>query len=243
MSLPASTVNSWENSVPVNVTSTLLPWMPPPGLTWDNVGGSRLFTVNITGPLVPLLVLTVTILAPGGALKTIANVAEPVVAESTLTLLTVMPLPASTVIPARNPVPVNATLTLLPWIPTVGFTWDNVGGSGPDVMRLTVIVSAPVFWAASTALIVRTFAPASRGRSLQIQTIVPVQVPLPPRLFVHVTEVTLPKTKHSGTATTQSDAPPPSTIGVVPVSNVGFKVGDLIVTVGARGSRVTVKVS
>ena len=59
-------------------------------------------------------------------------------------------------------------------------------------------------------------------------------MPLPPRLFTHVTWVT----------PTLSDAVPPRVRGELLVAKVGVEVGDVMVTVGAVASlKVTVKVS
>jgi len=56
-----------------------------------------------------------------------------------------------------------------------------------------------------------------------VQLVVPVAVPLPPRLFAHVTWVT----------PTLSDAVPPRIRRELLVVKVGLEVGDVIVTVGA----------
>jgi hypothetical protein len=126
------------NPVPASATLTLLPRPPTAGVRLINDGGPK-FTVNATAPLVPPVVATVTLRAPTVELGAIPNVAVAVVGDATLTLLTVMPLPALTVIPARNPVPVSVTLTLLPWAPAAGLTADNVGAGG-----ITVNVAAPL---------------------------------------------------------------------------------------------------
>src|SRR2546426_253473 len=57
---------------------------------------------------------------------------------------------------------------------------------------------------------------------LAVQLVVPVAVPLPPRLFAHVTWVT----------PTLSDAVPPSGIIELLVAKVGLEVGDVIVIAG-----------
>jgi len=54
---------------------------------------------------------------------------------------------------------------------------------------VTVNVSVAVLPAASWAVTVSTFAPGWMG-TLAVQLVVPVAVPLPPRLFTHVTWVT-----------------------------------------------------
>ena len=57
---------------------------------------------------------------------------------------------------------------------------------------------------------------------LVLQLVVPVAVPLPPRLFAHVTWVT----------PTLSDAVPPRVRGELLAVKVGLEVGDVMVTVG-----------
>src|SRR6266545_6453672 len=57
---------------------------------------------------------------------------------------------------------------------------------------------------------------------LAVQLVVPVAVPLPPRLFAHVTWVT----------STLSAAVPPRVRGELLVVKVGLEVGDVMVTVG-----------
>jgi hypothetical protein len=107
-----------------------------------------------------------------------------------------------------------------------------VGGCVPEV-RVTVRVSVPAFVTASTALMVKTFGPDNSAILLHVQAVVPAQFAVPPRSFVHMTEVT----------PTLSEADPISVIGLELVSNVGFGVGDVIVTVGGVLSNVTVRTS
>src|SRR5262245_3730586 len=76
--------------------------------------------------------------------------------------------------------------------------------------------------AASCAVTVMMFSPDSNGMFGADQLVVPVAVPDPPRLLVHVTSVTA----------TLSLAVPPSVIGVVVTLWVGFGVGVLMATVG-----------
>jgi hypothetical protein len=58
------------------------------------------------------------------------------------------------------------------------------------VPRVTVKVSVAVLPAASRAVMVSTFVPVCRATPLAVQLVVPVAVPLPPRLFAHRTWVT-----------------------------------------------------
>ncbi|PYM68547.1 MAG: hypothetical protein DME11_00055, partial [Candidatus Rokuibacteriota bacterium] len=57
-------------------------------------------------------------------------------------------------------------------------------------VKVTVNVSVAVLPAASVAVTVSTFVPGCRTIPLAVQLVVPVAVPLPPALFVHVTWVT-----------------------------------------------------
>ena len=55
---------------------------------------------------------------------------------------------------------------------------------------MTVRVSVAVLPAASRAVTVMTFWPLDRVMPLLLQVLVPLQVPLPPRLFFQLTAVT-----------------------------------------------------
>src|SRR5882724_9850103 len=84
----------------------------------------------------------------------------------------------------------------------VGVVIATVGGVGSYV---TVKVAVAGFCAASFAVIVMTFAPASSGMLAAVQLVVPVAGPFPPRSFAHVTWLT----------PTLSLAVPPTVSGVV----------------------------
>ena len=89
---------------------------------------------------------------------------------------------------------------------------------------MIVMESCPMFPAASWADTVTMFAPSVRVRVAIDHDVVPVAVPEPPVLQVHVTEVT----------PTASDAVPDSVvIGLVPVAYVASDVGPVIVHTGA----------
>ena len=72
-------------------------------------------------------------------------------------------------------------------------------------VKVTVKLAVAELRAASCAVTVSTFVPGWRTIPLAVQLVVPLAVPLPPRLFVHVTCVT----------PTLSDAVPPSARGEV----------------------------
>ena len=61
----------------------------------------------------------------------------------------------------------------------------TVGGMAST--PLTVTLAVAVLPAASSAVTVSTFVPSWMGIPLAVQLIVPVAVPLPPRLLAHVT--------------------------------------------------------
>src|SRR5438128_187381 len=98
---------------------------------------------------------------------------------------------------------------------------------------MTLRVAVPVLPAASRAVIVRTFVPLCRTIPLAVQLVVPVAVPLPPRLFAHVTWVT----------PMLSDAVPATVSGLVFVVKVGPEVGVVMLTVGAVVSMLQVKLA
>src|SRR5204863_4210782 len=83
--------------------------------------------------------------------------------------------------------------------------------------------------AVSRAVTVRRLAPVWRTMPPAVQLVVPVAVPLPPRLFAQVTCVT----------PTLSDAVPPSARDDVGVLYVEPAVGVVIATVGSVASAVT----
>ena len=80
---------------------------------------------------------------------------------------------------------------------------DVIATVGAVVSKVTVTLSVAVLPAASLAVTVSTFVPACRTIPLAVQLVVPLDVPLPPRLFAHVTCVT----------PTLSDAVPPRVRG------------------------------
>ena len=91
-----------------------------------------MFTVNASVLLVPPGVVTLTVLAPAVAPVEIAKVAVTSPAFTTLTLLTVMPLPDTftAVAPVRL-VPIRVTVSICPRAPEGGEIEVNAGtGSG-----------------------------------------------------------------------------------------------------------------
>jgi len=103
-----------------------------------------------------------------------------------------------------------------------------------NVNIVTVKLAAVVFPTASCAVTVSTFVPGWSPIPLAAQLVVPVAVPLPPRLFAHVTCVT----------PTLSDALPRNARRGLLVLKVAPKVGEVIATVGGMVSfKVTVKLA
>jgi hypothetical protein len=98
------------------------------------------------------------------------------------------------------------------------------------VVRVAVSVAVAVFPAASRAVTVTTFVPASSGIPAALQLAVPVAVPLPPRSLTHVTCVT----------PTLSDAVPPTVSVVAVVVSAPVVVGEVIAIVGRVVSEVDV---
>src|SRR5207249_1188337 len=87
-------------------------------------------------------------------------------------------------------VPPNAReeLVLLDADPVLGEVIVTVGGMAST--PVTVKLAVAVLPAASWAVTVTTFVSSWMGIPLAVQLVVPVAVPLPPRLFAHVTWVT-----------------------------------------------------
>src|SRR5262249_31464911 len=111
--------------------------------------------------------------------------------------------------------------------------WLVIETAGPvvsDATSVTVSVAVPVLLAVSRAVTVSTLSPGCSTIPLADQFVVPVAVPLPPRLLDQLTCATA----------MLSPAVPPSVNGLVLVVNVGFVVGVVIVTDGAVGSYVIV---
>src|SRR5512138_739848 len=124
---------------------------------------------------------------------------------------------------AAVPPSVNELVVVLNVLAEVGVVMVTLGGVGSYV---TVKLSVPVFPAASRAVTVSTLLPDCNAIPLTDQLVVPVAVPLPPRLLLHVTCVT----------PTLSAAVPPSVIGLVVAVYVVPVVGLVMLTLGAVGS-------
>lgn len=93
-------------------------------------GDTALNTVNVTAPVVPPLVVTVTLRAVAAAPPEMTNTAEMLVALVTATLLAVTPAPLIEIVAGeRKFVPVKVTGTLVPWYPLAGEIDPRVGAA------------------------------------------------------------------------------------------------------------------
>src|SRR5438034_5046279 len=104
----------------------------------------------------------------------------------------------------------------------------TVGGMAST--PLTVTLAVAVLPAASWAVTVTTFVPSWRAIPLAVQLVVPLAVPLPPRLLAHVTWVT----------PTLSDAVPPNVRGELLVLYVDAVVGAVMAMVGGGASTAVI---
>src|SRR5262245_61868677 len=108
-----------------------------------------------------------------------------------------------------------------PVIPALARAWMKLkytlsGVTSENRPRVTVRTSVPVFPALSRTVTVITFDPGVSGTDA-VQPVVPVAVPLPPRLFAQLTWVTL--------RPPEAAAVPPIGSGVEVAVKVGFEVG------------------
>jgi hypothetical protein len=109
---PAEIAEVPVKPTPVSVTWKVLPRTWDDGLIAESDGAK---TVNVTVLLVPPGVVTLTVLAVAPAVPDIVNVAVTLVSFTTLTPLTVMPLPETVIAEVSlRPVPVRVTATTLP---------------------------------------------------------------------------------------------------------------------------------
>src|ERR1035438_3997030 len=108
------------------------------------VGGPEL-TVNDTGPLLPSVVMTLTVVSPGAALAPMAKVALICVVFTTVTPLTVTPpLATMMVAPGMKLVPDKVTGTVAPCAPFDGLMELMVGTAGITVKDTGTLVPPEV---------------------------------------------------------------------------------------------------
>ena len=95
-------------------------------------------TVNVTAPLVPFAVFTVTLRLPAEALGEIVKVAVICVALTTFTLLTETPPPLTAMVaPEMKFDPVSVIATVVPWLPEVGAIELSTGTGGAGATTVT----------------------------------------------------------------------------------------------------------
>src|SRR5713101_2536614 len=122
--------------VPVRVTLTFVPSGPLEGLMVPSVGGGG-FTMKVTLPDVPPLVVTETYCVPVAALAATAKVAVMVVLFTSAVLLMVTPAPLKLIeAPLTKLVPVSVTVTLTPCRLLEGEMEVSVG-AGASTVKVT----------------------------------------------------------------------------------------------------------
>jgi hypothetical protein len=139
--LIASVVAPGTNPAPDSVTLTVVPAPPDDGVI-DVSDGLGAPTANGCAPLVPPVVVTVTLRAPSSAPASTAKRALSVVRLTTVTSLTDTPEPAiATVAPLAKPVPVNVATTLVPAAAALGARLVSVG---EEAVTVNVIELLPL---------------------------------------------------------------------------------------------------
>lgn len=160
-------------------------------------------------------------------------VPEPPAEFVQVTLETDAPDPA-VAIPAKLASVAVLVRNVVAEVGTVIVTVGAGGGGGGGGWKKTVIWSVPVLEPTSVAVAVMTLLPGANATPPgTVHVPVPVAVPDPPAALLQVTDV----------RPTSSLAVPPSETMFWLVVNVVADVGDVIVTVGAAASYVTVIVS
>src|SRR6185503_11656324 len=120
------------------------------------------------------------------------------------------------------PPTVSGVVPVVKVVPVVGVAIETAGAVVSGALKVTVRMAVAKLPAASRAVTVSVFEPPSSVMLATLQLVVPLAVPLPPRLFDHVTCVTL----------VLSLAEPPRPIVADVVVKVVLVVGVLIATVG-----------
>jgi hypothetical protein len=134
---------------PVRVTARAVPRTPKLGAIESRIGEPGFTTVNATGFVFPVGVVTVTFLAESVAVAEIVNEAVTWVSLTTVTALTVIPVPPpppppvlvtlTAVAPVR-PAPVNVTDWVVPRAPVVGAIEVN---DGAVTVKVTALLGPP----------------------------------------------------------------------------------------------------
>lgn len=197
------TVDPAVKLLPVRTTATGLGLpnllrKPDAGVIEERIGVPGFTTVNVTGVVVPVGVVTVTFLAVSAAVGEIVNVALTCVSLTTVMPLTVMPPPVTLtdVAPVRL-IPVSTTACAVPRAPVVGAI-ENSPAGGTVTVKVTALLFPP--GAVTVTFVAPGVAPA-------------------PMLIVAVTEVSLLTVKPLTVM-----PPPEKLIAVVPVRPVPVSV-------------------
>jgi hypothetical protein len=127
--------------VPVRVIGTVVPRAPDVGVIDVSVGTDAAVTVNCTVLVVPIGVVTLTVLPVRPAVAEIVSVAVTVLSFTTVRPPTVMPPPDTfTAVAPVSPVPLSVTGTLVARWPDVGLIDASVG---PVTVNVTLPVVPP----------------------------------------------------------------------------------------------------
>jgi hypothetical protein len=142
--LTVTVVAPGTNGPPVAVTTVVVPAVSVDGISVVTVGVAGL-TVSVCPPLVPPLVVTVTVCAPRSAALSTLKLAVRLVPLATVTPLTLTPAPlTATVAPARKFVPVSVSLIVLPAIAVAGLRLASVGAAAVTVNVPPLVVPPAV---------------------------------------------------------------------------------------------------
>ena len=149
------------NPLPLMVTASEFPRWAEFGLIEEIAGPT---TMNVSALLVPPGVVTVTLLAPEGAVSALVKVAVMVVELTMVTALMVIPeFATATVVPVVVKfVPVRVTDVEAPRVSEVGLMEVSVGGGGALTVNVTALLIPPgavtVILACPTAVVVAPMA-------------------------------------------------------------------------------------
>jgi hypothetical protein len=211
--------------VPVKVTVTVVPAAPLVGLKAVTVGDAG-YSVNVTAPLVPPAVDTLTLRSPRAAAASMTKltVSDVLLATLTLDAVTPVPLTATIVAPLTKFVPVNVLETVVPTTAVLRFKLVSVGAAG-----LMVNVCAPLVPPAVVTVTVRAPSVAAASMTkLAVSDVALVTLTLPtvtpPPLTV---TVVAPATKFAPVSVSLTVAPVTPLAELTPVSVGTVGAGDV----------------
>src|ERR1017187_9612546 len=173
------------------------------------VGGPEL-TVNDTGPLLPSVVMTLTVVSPGAALAAMVKLAVIWVVSTTVTPLTVTPALATMMVaPGMKLAPDKVPGTVAPCAPFDGLMELMVGTAGitvkdtgplipPEVVTVTFVppsvALAAILKVAVICVALTTVTPLTVTPALATLTVAPEMKPVP----VKVTRTVAPRARLDG---------------------------------------------